>query len=252
MSKFRIGSRACRRVVVAAFIAGAVSVLPAAPAAASELGCTREADWAEMDREWAAEVRDLTNDYRATLGLGRLEISDSLTKAAEWKAAHMANYGYFSHDDQAPPVDRSWDERVEDCGYHYGMGENIAYGYRSPLAVVQGWIGSSGHRLNIEDPSYSVIGVGAALDGDGTTYWVQIFGTHDDGEAPAPDEEEPAATDVKEPSAAAAEQDAGADETWANGSNDEGAEDVGGRDYFAGWPRHTGIPRWYRAWSTLL
>jgi hypothetical protein len=111
------------------------------------------------------------------MGLRQLVVSDSLTKAAEWKAAHMANYGYFSHSDEAPPVDRTWDQRIEDCGYTYGMGENIAYGYRSPLAVVEGWIGSPGHRENLEEGDYKVIGVAAALDDEGTPYWVQIFGT---------------------------------------------------------------------------
>lgn len=158
------------------------SLLGAAPAVASEIGCTRNPDWAEMDRGWANDVIELTNAHRAVLGLPELLVSESLTGAAEWKAAHMANYGYMSHDDPAPPIDRSWDQRIEECGYTHGMGENIAFGYRTPLAVVQGWIGSDGHRRNIEDPDFRVIGVGAALDERGTPYWAQIFGTAVDGE----------------------------------------------------------------------
>jgi hypothetical protein len=96
--------------------------------------------------------------------------------AATWKAAHMAGFEYMAHDDPAPPIDRSWDQRIRDCGYSSGAGENIAYGYRTPQAVFQGWLDSAGHRRNIENPSYRVIGVGAAVTADGTPYWAQVFG----------------------------------------------------------------------------
>jgi hypothetical protein len=125
---------------------------------------------------WAAEVLTLTNAHRASLGLGPLAPSASLTDAATWKAAHMAGYEYMSHDDPAPPIGRTWDQRIRDCGYSSGAGENIAYGYRTPQAVFEGWLDSAGHRRNIENPSYKVIGVGAAVNGDGTPYWAQVFG----------------------------------------------------------------------------
>jgi uncharacterized protein YkwD len=149
----------------------------AAPPAAALAGCTREASWAEVKPLWEAEVLALTNAHRASLGLGALAPSASLTDAATWKAAHMARYGYMAHDDPAPPVARSWDQRIRDCGYASGAGENIAYGYRSPEAVLEGWLGSDGHRRNIENPTYKVIGVGAAVASSGTPYWAQIFGT---------------------------------------------------------------------------
>jgi hypothetical protein len=91
----------------------------------------------------------------------------------------MAEYEYLEHDDPAPPEERSWDERVEDCGYFGGSGENIAYGYRSPKAVMEGWLNSPGHRANIERESYTTIGVGVVTNDDGTTYWTQNFGTED-------------------------------------------------------------------------
>ena len=171
--------RAVTLLLTASVLVGS-SVLAAAPAQAAGLGCEVDSGWATMNDAWATEVIALTNAHRATLGLAPLVQSRSLTEAAEWKAAHMANFGYMAHDDPAPPVGRTWDERIEDCGYYYGMGENIAFGYRSPAAVVAGWIGSSGHRRNIEDPDFKVIGVGAALDGDDTPYWAQTFGTHRD------------------------------------------------------------------------
>lgn len=179
------GRRLATLVVSLSVVLGSMMLAPA-PAQAAGLGCVVDPGWATMKNAWATEVTALTNAHRATLGLPALVPSNPLTDAAEWKAAHMANYGYMSHDDPAPPVDRPWDERIEDCGYTHGMGENIAFGYRSPKAVVEGWIGSTGHRRNIENPDYRVIGVGAAVDEEGTPYWAQTFGTHVDTEEPAP------------------------------------------------------------------
>src|SRR5688572_26713044 len=121
--------RAITLLLTASVLLGS-SVLAAAPAQAAGLGCEVDPGWATMKKDWATEVIALTNAHRATLGLTPLVASRSLTDAAEWKAAHMANYGYMAHDDPAPPVGRTWDQRFEDCGYYFGMGENIAYGYR--------------------------------------------------------------------------------------------------------------------------
>ncbi|MDQ3982126.1 MAG: Ig-like domain-containing protein [Actinomycetota bacterium] len=168
----------------------AALIVPFAPPAAAAGSCEPQEGWAEMRTAWASEVLALTNEHRASLGLGRLAPSASLTSAATWKAAHMARYEYMAHDDPAPPVGRTWDQRIRDCGYSSGAGENIAYGYRTPDDVFQGWLGSAGHRRNIENPSYKVIGIGAAVNGGGTPYWAQVFGLRvesgDGVQVPAP------------------------------------------------------------------
>ena len=125
------------------------------------------------------------------MGLGELTVSRPLTRSASWKSAHMAEYEYLEHDDPAPPEERSWDERVEDCGYFGGSGENIAYGYRSPKAVMEGWLNSPGHRANIERETYTTIGVGVVTNDDGTTYWTQNFGTEDASDDDSHDAPEP-------------------------------------------------------------
>ena len=51
-------------------------------------------------------------------------------------------------------------------------GENIAKGYASPQAVVNGWMNSSGHRANILNVSYTQIGIGYVAQGN---YWTQMF-----------------------------------------------------------------------------
>jgi uncharacterized protein YkwD len=54
-----------------------------------------------------------------------------------------------------------------------GIGENIAQGYPDPVAVMEGWMNSEGHRANIENCDYTVIGVGVNETG---WYWTQLFG----------------------------------------------------------------------------
>jgi hypothetical protein len=190
-------SRSRSRVVSALAGAILIGLLPAAPAHAS-LGCTPEPAWAEAKPLWVAEVLALTNAHRATLGLDPLEPSTTLTAAAQWKAAHMAHLDYMEHDDRGSPA-RDWYQRLTDCGYTGGAGENLAHGYRSPASAFQGWLDSAGHRRNIEDPGYGVIGVGAAVNANGWPYWAQVFGTRIDHAPPTPDAPSPPASTPSPP-----------------------------------------------------
>ncbi len=98
----------------------------------------------------------------------------------------MAEYGYMAHDDPAPPVSRSTGDRITACGYAGGgWGENIAYGFPSAGSVVQAWLGSPGHRANIERAAYVATGVGAAVRSNGAVYWAQTFGTSGAAASPA-------------------------------------------------------------------
>jgi uncharacterized protein YkwD len=147
--------------------------------------CTAGADWGTVRGDLAAQVVSLVNQHRAGLGLAGLAGSAKLTAAATWKARHMAYYGYFSHDDPAPPVARSTRDRIAACGYTAGWGENIAYGQSSAASVMQSWLGSPGHKANIEG-SYRAIGVGVAAAASGRLYWAQVFGTVADRGSPPP------------------------------------------------------------------
>ena len=59
-----------------------------------------------------------------------------------------------------------------------GIAENVAYNdyplSRTVTTAVSGWLGSRGHRENIEG-GYETTGVGIAGDGRGTWYYTQIF-----------------------------------------------------------------------------
>ena len=118
-----------------------------------------------------AEVVSLTNARRAEAGCGPATPQPQLTRAAQLHADDMAENDYFSHtsrDGRAP-----WD-RAREQGYTgRSIGENIARGYPTARAVMDGWMGSGGHRANIENCSWRHIGVGYDA---GTRTWVQMFG----------------------------------------------------------------------------
>jgi uncharacterized protein YkwD len=164
------------------------------PATAAGVGdCTPGSSWGTVRSDLAAQVVSLVNQHRAGIGAAGLAQSATLTAAAVWKARHMAFYGYLSHNDPAPPVARSVGDRLAACGYTSGgWGENIAYGQQSAAAVMQSWLGSPGHRSNIERASFRAIGVGVAAAANGTLYWAQAFGSVADSGTPPPPPPPPA------------------------------------------------------------
>lgn len=137
--------------------------------------------WPAVQPDLEAAVMALVNAHRATLGLSRLGRLASLTASSEWKSRHMAQYRYLGHDDPAPPVARTWLQRLVDNGYPSQFAaENAAYGQPTPDAVVSAWLASDGHRENIETPAWTGTGVGAATGPTGIVYWTQSFGVVSD------------------------------------------------------------------------
>jgi uncharacterized protein YkwD len=94
--------------------------------------------------------------------------NDLLEKAALQHSADMNKNNYFSHTglDGSSPGDR-----ITRVGYNWrAYGENIAKGYTSEQAVMNGWLQSEGHCKNIMSSSVKEMGVGR--DGN---YWTQDF-----------------------------------------------------------------------------
>ena len=122
---------------------------------------------------YASEVADIVNQERTSQGLSPLSYDSQLAELAQTKAEDMAENGYFSH--QSPTYGSAFD-MMNEAGISYrSAGENIARGQRTPEAVMDSWMNSSGHRANILSSSYSSVGVGYAEDENGTAYWVQMF-----------------------------------------------------------------------------
>lgn len=116
------------------------------------------------------EVIRLVNEIRAKNGLKPLSYHWELARVARYKSQDMRDNRYFAHNS---PTYGSPGQMVKSFGISYrSVGENIARGYRTPQAVVDGWMNSSGHRANILTAGYTHIGVGYVADGH---YWTQLF-----------------------------------------------------------------------------
>ena len=119
---------------------------------------------------YEAEVIHLVNEARISQGLSPLSHNWELSRVARYKSQDMKDNNYFSH---TSPTYGSPFQMIKDFGISYrSAGENIARGQRTPQAVFNGWMNSSGHRANILNSSYTHIGVGYVKDGN---YWTQMF-----------------------------------------------------------------------------
>ena len=117
-----------------------------------------------------SEVIRLVNEIRVENGLSPLTENWELSRVARYKSQDMKDKGYFSHNS---PTYGTPFQMIRAFGLSYRTaGENIAMGYTTPEAVVNGWMNSSGHRANILNASYTQIGVGYVAQGN---YWTQMF-----------------------------------------------------------------------------
>ncbi len=124
----------------------------------------------ESTSSYEEEVIRLVNEIRAEHGLARLSVNWELSRVARYKSQDMHDLGYFSH---TSPTYGSPFEMMRAFGISYrAAGENIAYGYRTPRAVVEAWMNSPGHRANILNGAYTQIGMGNVEDGN---YCTHIF-----------------------------------------------------------------------------
>lgn len=119
---------------------------------------------------YESEVIRLVNEIRTENGLKPLTTNWELSRIARYKSEDMSDNRYFSH---TSPTYGTPFQMIRAFGLSYrSAGENIAYGQRTPAAVVDAWMNSSGHRANILNASYTQIGVGYCASGN---YWTQMF-----------------------------------------------------------------------------
>ncbi len=143
--------------VVTAF--SAANVCPAVQAGAAQTATTAYAD----------AVVALVNEERAEAGLEPVYAVPVLNDAAEVRSAEIVSN--FSH---TRPDGRGCSTVLNDNSIPWHTcGENIAYGYTTPEAVMDGWMDSDGHRANILG-DFDYIGVGVVQE-NGILYWTQVF-----------------------------------------------------------------------------
>jgi uncharacterized protein YkwD len=130
----------------------------------------------------AREILALVNAERAAHGVAPVRWSDDFAATAKIRVGEIPLR--FTPDHRRPDGSE-WHTTVRDAGLSFTtLGENMARGghtvqganWYTPRMVMDSWMASEGHRANILNPRFELLGV-ATYDLDGTRYYVQHFGT---------------------------------------------------------------------------
>ena len=126
------------------------------------------------------------NNYRAAgascRSAGRFASAQPLiwdSRLAQAAAAHsqdMATKNYFSH---TSPTGSTMVSRINATGYTWStIGENIAAGYATVNAVVDGWMASDGHCANLMNPNFKDVALACVASSTSTyrSYWTLDLG----------------------------------------------------------------------------
>ena len=156
-----------------------------AAAAVADVECTPSESQPTQSESLAAEVIVLTNIERAAAGVGPVTAMPLLADAAEIHAVDQVEArcatGQLVH--VGTDGSRAGD-RIERAGlWVSGWGENIGCGQTTAQQIVDGWMNSPGHKVNMLNADFTHIGVyalhyktaaGPQAGWDGF-YWVQNF-----------------------------------------------------------------------------
>jgi uncharacterized protein YkwD len=116
------------------------------------------------------------NLARTTNGLRPLHVNRALGHAAQQYSNELAGLRTLSH---ISPNGATPEDRAAAAGYHGTyIGENLAVGM-GPVMTVRAWMASPGHRANLLNPAFHVVGLGAAAGVFGpelTVYVTADFG----------------------------------------------------------------------------
>ncbi len=117
------------------------------------------------------------NLARSVNNMRPLRYVHELSVAAQRHTDDMANYDFIGHsgsDESTPAL------RIVEAGYPGGYGgEATAWGMEDPIAPVEFWLNSIGHRAILLHPAVSDVGVGYTLNYDSSNiwYWTAEFGS---------------------------------------------------------------------------
>lgn len=140
--------------------------------------------------DFQAELLRLVNERRAR---GAVCGTESLpaAPALSWKASlaqgaarhsqDMVDKNFFSH---TGSDGSNAGQRISAAGYSWSRwGENIAYGYTSSAAVVDGWMKSEGHCRNLMNAAFTEIGLACVRQSQSNSAssirwaWTQVLAT---------------------------------------------------------------------------
>lgn len=137
-----------------------------------------------IEKSFEKEVLKFTNKERKKRGLKPFKWDEKLSYAARYHAKDMAVDDYFEHTSHDRNANGKLKEgcgtfdRIEAFVVNNYAAENISAGRTSPKAVVDSWMKSKGHRKNILNKDYTLLGIGYYYteDSEYSHYWVQNFG----------------------------------------------------------------------------
>ena len=127
----------------------------------------------EADKEltFAEQVVELVNQERTKAGLNAVTLDQNIASAALVRAKEIETS--FSH---TRPNGSKFSTALTEQGVTFkGAGENIAWGQKSPEAVMQAWMNSKGNRANILNKNFTKIGVGYYQNAAGRNFWTHLF-----------------------------------------------------------------------------
>lgn len=119
----------------------------------------------------------LTNGLRAINSISTLKFCADASAVATAHSKDMATRNYFDH---TSPEGNRVSDRLDKAGVEwYACGENIVAGYYDPYGISNGWYNSEGHRKNILNKNFKLLGVGFAYNSssDYKYYGTQAFYT---------------------------------------------------------------------------
>ena len=116
------------------------------------------------------EIMKLLNDYRAEIGLSKLNELNIVSEEALEHTNYMISTGDVSH--------YNFTERLEYLIKNASAkeaAENVAFGFITAQSVVDSWIKSDEHRKTIERGNFTHFGISAKTDANGRYYFTNIF-----------------------------------------------------------------------------
>jgi uncharacterized protein YkwD len=150
-----------------------------AAAAAMLLALTVPIQAASADGNTSSDYVARINALRASVGVQPLLVDGQLTGLAQGWAQHMAATGSLSHSSLTAGVTEPWGK----------LGENVGVGPDNPT-VWNAFLHSAEHYANLVDPAFNRVGVGLAVDGNGTEWtchkFMQLLGSGPPPASPPP------------------------------------------------------------------
>ncbi len=124
-------------------------------------------------QRFKAEVIRRVNIERQKSKIAGLQEMGALHPMADKRAQEASVL--FKH--TRPDGTRCFTVFAENSFKYRAAGENLAYGFKTPEALVEAWMNSEGHRRNVLDSDFKYVGVGYFVNEKGTLYCATLFYT---------------------------------------------------------------------------